>query len=120
MLDWDDNSKIIVFCSNKRGRTCYGGSYIIPDKNSVHEVEREMRIKDVVFDSKWIIVRTVQSKNNREFYYIIDKNYPLDGQTKSDDVLSYLRGPLEYDSFLKEVEAKKIKLRFKDDSDQIQ
>lgn len=108
MLDWEKGSKIIVFCSFKRGETCYGGTPIIPDTDNTHQ----MRIKDVAFNTKWIIVKTLYYEDSKELYYIIDKNFPPDSLSTSDDVRNYIIGPLEIEPFLHELKIKNIRLKF--------
>ncbi len=73
LLEWDGGD-IIVQGSNIRGRTCYGGSYIIPNAENSNANRKEHVVK-VKYDDSWILVKTVLC-NPLEFkFYVIEKKF---------------------------------------------
>lgn len=74
MMDWEKGNKIIVHCSNKSGRTCYGGFPIIP-----HNYPREVYVQSAKADDKWIIVKAITTEDNNVCYYLIDKSFNIEG-----------------------------------------
>lgn len=69
LIDWDNNSKIIVWGSGKIGDACYAGQLLIPNKkNSYSE-----KIISVETKARYIYVKT--SIDNKNKYYIIDLKY---------------------------------------------
>jgi hypothetical protein len=95
LIDWEKDNKIIVYCSNKRGRTCYGGAPVIP-----HNYPREVYVQSAKADDKWIIVKAITTENNHYCYYMIDKSFSIDGLnwevTNCDSIIqSQITGPLD-------------------------
>lgn len=75
MMEWDNNSRLIVYCSNPRGNTCYSGIPIIPSSLS-----DDIRVNHAKSNKKWIIVETSQNNDTlKKHYYIIDKSYNIKG-----------------------------------------
>lgn len=77
MMEWDEGARIIVNCSNKSGRTCYGGAYLIPTYENGHDsignfTEYVVTAKS---DEKWVIVKTDNFQSKQRKYYIINKDY---------------------------------------------
>ena len=75
-MDWD-GGPIIVQGSNISGRTCYGGSYIIPNAVSSNDSDanRKEHVVKVKYDDSWILVKTVLC-NPLEFkFYVIEKKF---------------------------------------------
>lgn len=81
MMEWDNNCRLIVYCSNPRGKTCYSGIPVIP--NSLSD---DIRVNDAKANKKWIIVDAFQKNDTlNKFYYIIDKSYNIDGLDWNED-----------------------------------
>ena len=66
MLDWDNNSEIIVWGAGKEGNACFSGAYLIPNEKNINTE----RIISVETNEDSIFVKT--SIDNRKKYYIID------------------------------------------------
>ena len=95
MMDWERGNKIIVHCSNKSGRTCYGGSPVIP-----HNYPREVYVQSAKADDKWIIVKAITTEDNNVCYYLIDKSFNIKGLdwdvVNCDSIIqSQITGPLD-------------------------
>lgn len=83
MMEWDEGARIIVNCSNKSGRTCYGGAYLIPTYENGHDsignfTEYVVTAKS---DEKWVIVKTDNFQSKQHKYYIINKDYDSNEMT---------------------------------------
>lgn len=94
-MEWEKGNKIIVHCNNKRGRTCYGGSPVIP-----HNYPREVYVQSAKADDKWIIVKAITTVDNNYCYYLINKSFSTDGLnwevTNCDSIIqSQITGPLD-------------------------
>jgi hypothetical protein len=76
MMDWEKGNKIIVYCSNKSGRACYGGSSVIP-----HNHPREVFVEEAIANKEWVIVKAVTTESNQLCYYLIDKSFNIEGLT---------------------------------------
>lgn len=82
LLDWDNNSELIVWGGDKEGYACFSGALLIPnEKNSNTE-----RIISVETNEDSIFVKT--SIDNRKKYYIIDLNFDKN-KIDLDDVVKY-------------------------------
>ncbi|MEA4937929.1 MAG: hypothetical protein VB102_15020 [Paludibacter sp.] len=95
LMDWEKGNKIIVHCKNKRGRTCYGGSPVIP-----HNYPREVYVLSAKADDKWIIVKAITTEDNNVCYYLIDKSFNINGLdweiVNCDSIIqSQITGPLD-------------------------
>lgn len=75
MMEWDNNSRLIVYNSHPRGKTCYSGIPIIPTSLS-----ENIRVADAKSNNDWIIVEAYQNNDTlNRFYYLIDKSYRVIG-----------------------------------------
>ena len=113
MMDWEGGNKIIVHCSNKSGRTCYGGSPVIPHNNP-----REVYVKTAKANEKWIIVRAITVDNNQLCYYLIDKSFKIDGLdwdiVNCDSIIqTQITGPLDLQEFENKTSKLGIDIKFK-------
>lgn len=82
-LDWKNNDQIIVYCESEdlSGRTCYGGTSIIPN-----EVFAEGDwVRSTKHDKHWIIAKTYNYSTDHHKYFIIDKNFTKEG-TESHEI----------------------------------
>jgi hypothetical protein len=115
MMDWDNNTRIIVFCSNKKGRTCYGGTYVIPD---VKKNKYPTYVDSAKSNEKWIIVKAIGYIDDKEYYYIVDKHFDAESLKKfncseCDSILqSHIIGALNYQEFNKKTKELGIDLKF--------
>lgn len=119
MMEWDGGGKIIVYCSNKKGRTCYGGPNVIP----THEREYDSLgnftelVESVKFNKKWIIVKSKLIKKNKYHYYIINKDFDINGfdwgTVNCDSIIqSHITEYIDSIAFIKELERRNIDLSF--------
>ena len=76
MMDWERGNKIIVYCSRKTGRTCSGGSPVIP-----HEHPREVYVKSAKANDRWVIVKALTTESDKLCYYLIDKSFNIKSRT---------------------------------------
>jgi hypothetical protein len=112
MMDWERGNRIIVHCSNKEGRTCYGGSPVIP-----HNYPREVYVKDAKANQEWIIVKAVMTENNQPCYYLIDKSFNIEGLNWGIDncdsiIQSHIISTIDSLDFEKKLRQRKIDLTF--------
>ncbi|MBR5043339.1 MAG: hypothetical protein IKX67_08900 [Bacteroidales bacterium] len=85
LLDWENDTKIIVYSTSKIGNTCYSGSYIIP---SGPISETEEYVTDAAYDGRYVILSAYLFNEDKYTYYIISKdfdpnNYPYSEITKN-------------------------------------
>lgn len=73
MLDWDGNTRIIVFCSSKEGNVCKSGVRLIPK-----DLNYDITVENVNFNDRWIIAKTSNKKTIDIKYYLIDKSFSID------------------------------------------
>lgn len=112
MMDWERGNRIIVYCSNKEGRTCYGGLPVIP-----HNYPQEVYVKNAKANDKWVIVKAVTTEDNRPRYYLIDKSFDIKGVDRNiincDSIIqSYIISTFDSLSFDKKLKEKNVNLRF--------
>jgi hypothetical protein len=76
LMEWDEGA-IIVQGSNISGRTCYGGSFIIPITASPNDsnANRKEHVVKVKYDDSWILVKTVLCNPFEVKFYVIDKDF---------------------------------------------
>lgn len=113
MMDWDGGGEIIVYGTNIRGNTCYGGIYVVPSV----EHNNKVKVTTAKSNDKWIIVKATQLSDNTIKYYLISKNFNpdnLDCKKQNCDSLlqSYISGPLDSVSFINKLTHEGINLRF--------
>lgn len=85
MLDGDGNGRIIVYCSNKEGKTCCGGSYLIPTYENGYDSNDNFAeyVVTAKSDERWVIVKTDNHLIQQRKYYIINKDYdPIEMTTQ--------------------------------------
>lgn len=114
VMDWEKGTKIIVHCSNKRGKTCYGGSPVIP-----HNYPREAYVKSAKANDKWIIVKAIKTENNSTCYYLVDKSFDIEGldwqKNNCDSIIqSHIKEYFDLKIFYEDLKNKKIDFSFDD------
>ncbi len=114
MMDWEKGNRIIVYCGRKKGRTCYGGSYVIP-----HSSLKEVYVKTAKANDRWIIVKAVTTEDNRPCYYLIDKSFDIKGLDCSTDncdsiIQSHIKEYYDLEMFYEDLKNKKIDFSFDD------
>ena len=112
MMDWERGNKIIVYCSRKTGRTCSGGSPVIP-----HEHPREVYVKSAKANDRWVIVKALTTESDKLCYYLIDKSFNiknLDWEIVNCDsiIQSHIISTFDSISFEKILKDKNIELKF--------
>jgi hypothetical protein len=118
MMEWDGGGRIIVFCSNKEGRTCYGGPRVIPTNERAfddHGNYAEL-VENAKVDERWIVVKSKRFQEGTHCYYLIDKNFNIEGLdwNKSDSIIqSNITGPLDSLEFCTILKKRNINLTLK-------
>ena len=84
MMEWDGPGRIIVQGSNIHGRTCYGGSLIIPTYEEEYDSTGNLTewVIDAAFDDKYIVAYSYNNILKGYKYYIINKSFDLDIPTE--------------------------------------
>ena len=75
MIEWD-GGPIVVQGSNIRGRTCYGGSPVVPSYES--NINRREYVVYSKYNDSWILIKTVMHNPVEDKYYIINKTFEVD------------------------------------------
>ena len=99
MMDWERGNKIIVYCSRKTGRTCSGGSPVIP-----HEHPREVYVKSAKANDRWVIVKALTTES--------DKNLDWEIVNCDSIIQSHIISTFDSISFEKILRDKNIGLKF--------
>lgn len=113
LIDWYNDSQVIVYCTAKRGRTCDSGKNIFEDKITGSNVI----IENVESNRKWIIVDAFQDKC--KCYFLIDKSFDIKGlDWDKDNCDSIIKSHITHfdnkEDFYSELENLGIKMRFDD------
>lgn len=74
MIEWN-GGPIIVQGSCIRGRTCYGGSYVIPSYEN--RIKRKEHVTYSEYNDSWIFVKTVMCNPTEDKYYLINKGFKI-------------------------------------------
>lgn len=111
MLDWDGGEKVIVYCNNPRGRTCYSGISVIPSNTDTNQI----RVIAAKSSDEWVIVKAKSSNEDKKRYYLISKDINIDNlncdKVDCDSIIqSHIIGPLDSLTFIKEVKQKSVNL----------
>lgn len=114
-MDWDGNTKIIVYNDKSLTRAVFSGAYIIPDPNNKNN-RYGVEIKDIKFNDRWIIVKTKNS-TNIESFFLIDKNFNIKGldwqKDNCDSIIQlHITHCKDLNSFYRYLTDKKINLKF--------
>lgn len=72
LINWENDTKIVVFSKNLRGNTCYSGSFVIP--SGPVSTTREY-VVDAVSNDNYIIILSLLIDNNKNKYYVISKDF---------------------------------------------
>jgi hypothetical protein len=119
MMEWDGGGKIIVYCSNKKGRTCYGGPNVVPTYEREYDSLGNFAelVENVKFNNEWIIVKSKLIKKKKYHYYIINKDFDINGfdwETVNCDsiIQSHITEYIDSVTFIKELERRNIDLSF--------
>lgn len=83
MLDWDGGGHIIVRGTSVKGKTCYGGEYLVPSYENHYDSIGNVAeyVIDAKSDDNWIIAKTGTKNSLQRKYYIIDKRNISDTMT---------------------------------------
>ena len=80
MVDGDcPEDRAVIYSSNLHGKTCYGGTYIIPTYEEKYDSLGNFieYVIDAKSDENHIYVITFMKTDNKRKYYIIDKSYEV-------------------------------------------
>jgi hypothetical protein len=109
--------RIIVYCNGRSGGACMAGTYIVPVysrhmDSSGHYAEYVETAKS---NRDFIIAKTLQVKDKRANYWIIDKGFSIDNCDKinCDSIIqSHVFGPLDKIEFQLKASELKLNLKF--------
>ena len=79
MIEWD-GGPIVVQGSDIRGRTCYGGEYVVPCYES--NINRKEHVVYAKHNDYWIIIKTIMSNPIEHRFYLIKKGFKLNETPK--------------------------------------
>lgn len=119
LLDGDcREDRIIVYCSNE-DRICSGGIYVIPTYERHYNKDGRYAeyVVEAESDKKWIVAKTFQIDEKKEYYWIIDKDFSLDNIdcniANCDSIIqAHVTGPLNLHDFNNTVRELKIDIDF--------
>jgi hypothetical protein len=113
MVDWEGGREIIKG-TNIQGRTCYGGSYLIPTYESRYDSAGNFAeyVIDAKYDNNWIIAKTGNYSNGENKYYIVDKSFDIEKTSEEDIVENYIFDFTDSLSFANVCHQKGIKLKW--------
>ncbi len=78
LLHWERDTYLFVYSTDVHGRTCYHGAPIIPSyKNDEYA---NTFVKKWGYTDKWIALIAYNFANNRNEYFIVEKNYDTDAK----------------------------------------
>lgn len=111
MMEWDGPGRIIVQGSNIHGRTCYGGSLIIPTNEDECDSTGHFTewVVDATFDDKYIVAYSYNNILKGYKYYILNKSFALDLPSER-IVDEYREVFLSEDSFMQACDLKGIEI----------
>lgn len=114
MMEWDGGGRIIVKGSYIRGRTCYGGSHLIPAYESLYDSTGNFAeyVIDAKVDEDWIIAKTGNYINGEHKYYIVDKSFDIEKTSEEVIIKDYIFEFTDSLSFANDCDQKRIKLRW--------
>lgn len=96
LLDWESNTKIVVFGKPQNARICNSGSYIIP---SGPVSETREYVLDAVSTEKIILVLSYLVVEDRYNYYVISKDFNPINYTSSEIRANNMVTYSDYSSF---------------------
>lgn len=75
MIDWDGGGKVIVKGTSISGKTCYGGTCLIPTYENQYDSLGNLTeyVIEAKSDNNWITARTKIRGSGRSKFYILDK-----------------------------------------------
>ncbi|WP_126246338.1 hypothetical protein [Chitinophaga rhizosphaerae] len=109
--------RVIVYCSSKSG-VCESGIPVVPKyERQFNKDGRYAEFVDAAVANKdWIIVRTIELRNNSKNYWLIDKKFSLPDDCiniNCDSILQkHVIGPLDSSGFIIKTESLNINLSF--------
>ena len=114
MLEWERGGRIIVKGSFIRGRTCYGGSLLIPTDESQFDSACNFAeyVIDAKFDNNWIIAKTGNYSNGENKYYIVDKSFDSEKTSEEDIIKNYILDFSDSLTFAEACHLKGIKIKW--------
>lgn len=114
MMEWDGGGKIIVWGSNIRGKTCYGGTYLVPSVQEHYDSLGNIAeyVTDAKSDEKWIIAKTYNIPKQKSLFYIIDKDYKKVIVNEETDIEADITCFTDSTEFAKACKIRKIGLKW--------
>ena len=101
----NDKDKVIVYCTSQSNGACISGILVVPSTTR-HMVNGKYAeyIKQVASNKKWVLAKTLQIKENKDNYYIINKSFNIENldfaKVNCDSILQgYVIGPLTIDDY---------------------
>ena len=102
MIEWDSPGKIIVQGTNVSGRTCYGGTLLVPSYENEYDSYGNYNeyVVNAVHNMDWIVAYTYSIKEKNYKYYTIDKSLINNDICANDITERFIRMYLDKDSFI--------------------
>jgi len=104
---------VIVFCSKGRG-ICQGGIFVVPtyERHMLNGNYAEY-VEDAEANKRWIVAKTFQIIERKQYYWIIDKDNIDCEKNYCDSIIqSHVTGPLNLNDFKGKVRALNIDIEF--------
>ncbi len=115
MLDWDGGGRIIVRGTSIKGKTCYGGEYLVPSYENHYDSIGNIAeyVIDARSDDNWIIAMTGFQNSLQRKYYIIDKRDITDTMTAEEIINTRIVFFTDSIDFLQTCSINEIKVTWK-------
>lgn len=110
MIDWDGKTKQLLDGTQFEGRTCIGGSQVIPSHDKGYLSDSVYSIEDTKYNERWIIAKAATHKQNEYYFFIIDKSFKADSVPIPDIYGTYLVGYTDSLEFITACKHKQISL----------
>ncbi len=108
--------RIIVYCSSKDFGTCTGGVPVIPTyEHEFIDGKYAEYVETAKSNQNWVIAKSLQIKDNKEKYWIINKDFDVENADKInfDSIIqAHITGPLDIIAFKKKLREFNIDLSF--------
>ena len=114
-----NEDRVVAYCTSQSAGACVSGIYVVPSaaRNMINGKYAEY-VKEAKSNKNWVIVKTLQIKENREKFYIISKVFNIENvdctKVNCDSILQrYVIGPLNLTEFENIKKSMSIPLDFK-------
>lgn len=109
--------RVIVYCYGGNSIDCRGGAYIVPTYERHYENNKYAEyVETAKSNNKWIIAKSIQVKDKKENYWIINKDFDIRNfnckEVNCDSIiLTYVTGPLSFVDFRQKVKELEVDMQ---------